>query len=133
MQARLLRIAEERGIIRWASGARKYKGAINTGKVYEQKIGLVNSQGDTLTLRRITVALHEPTRDGDTAIHLLSNVPRRHASAQTLAASYGKRWTIETMFQEQYLCQLRKAEGRLRGCCKIHYANRFSNRRIMLI
>ena len=43
---------------------------------------------------------HEPTRDGDTEIHLLSNVPRRHASAQTLAASYRKRWTIETMFQE---------------------------------
>jgi len=40
-------------------GARKLKGTINTGKVYEQKIGLVNSQGDTLTLRRITVALQE--------------------------------------------------------------------------
>ena len=81
-------------------GSRIYKGTIDTGKVYEQRIDLVNAQGDTLILRRITVALHEPTRDGDTAIHLLSNVPRRHASAQTLAASYGKRWTIETMFQE---------------------------------
>src|SRR5256712_9363634 len=50
-------------------GARKLKGAINTGKVYEQKICLVNAQGDTLTLRRITVALHEPTRDGDAEIH----------------------------------------------------------------
>jgi hypothetical protein len=81
-------------------GARKLKGTINTGKVYEQKIGLVNSQGDTLTLRRITVALHEPTRDGDAEIHVLSNVPMRKASAQRLAESYGKRWTIETMFQE---------------------------------
>jgi hypothetical protein len=53
-----------------------------------------------LLLRRITVALHEPTRDGDTAIHVLSNVPMRKASAQKLAESYGKRWTIETMFQE---------------------------------
>jgi len=76
-------------------GARKLKGTINTGKVYEQKIGLVNSQGDTLTLRRITVALHEPTRDGDAEIHVLSNVPMRQASAQKLAESYGKRWTIE--------------------------------------
>jgi hypothetical protein len=81
-------------------GARKLKGAINTGKVYEQKIGLVNSQGDTLTLRRMTVVLHEPTRDGDAEIHVLSNVPMRKASAQKLAESYGKRWTIETMFQE---------------------------------
>jgi len=81
-------------------GARTLKGTINTGKVYEQQIGLVNSQGDTLTLRRITVALHEPTRDGDAEIHVLSNVPMRKASAQKLAESYGKRWTIETMFQE---------------------------------
>ena len=81
-------------------GSRTYKGAIDTGKVYEQRIDLVNAQGDTMTLRRITVALHEPTRDGDAELHILSNVPRRQASAQTLAASYRKRWTIETMFQE---------------------------------
>jgi hypothetical protein len=81
-------------------GSRTYRGAIDTGKVYEQRIDLTNAQGATMTLRRLTVALPEPTRDGDTAIHLLSNVPRRQASAQTLAASYRKRWTIETMFQE---------------------------------
>src|SRR2546426_355956 len=62
-------------------GARKMRGAIDSGKVYEQKIGLVNAQGDTLMLRRLTVALHEPTRDGDTEIHVLSNVPRRKASS----------------------------------------------------
>ena len=81
-------------------GARKLKGAITTGKVYEQKLGLVNAQGDTLTLRRITVALPEPTRDGDAEIHVLSNVPMRKASAQKLAERYGKRWTIATLFQE---------------------------------
>jgi hypothetical protein len=52
-----------------------------------------------MTLRRLTVAVHKPTRDGDTAIHLLRNVPRRPASAQTLAASDGKRWTLATMLQ----------------------------------
>jgi len=81
-------------------GARQYKGTIDTGKVYEQQIGLVTAQGDPWLLRRITVALEKPTRDGDTEIHLLSNVPMRKGSAQTLAASYGKRWTLETMFQE---------------------------------
>src|SRR5712692_7675084 len=80
-------------------GARQYKGAIDTGKVYEQKRGLVNAQGDPLLLRRIPVAVHEPTRDGDTAIHVSSNVPMRKARAQKLAESDGKRWTIETMFQ----------------------------------
>ena len=81
-------------------GARQMRGAIDSGKVYEQKISLVNAQGDTLMLRRLPVALHEPTRDGDTEIHGLSNVPRRKASAPKLAESYGKRWTIETMFHE---------------------------------
>ncbi len=47
----------------------------------------------------MTVALHEPTRDGAMEIHVLSNVPRRKASAPKLAESDGKRWTIATMFQ----------------------------------
>ena len=81
-------------------GERKLQGAIATGKVYEQKIGLVNAPGDTLPLRRMTVALHEPTRDGDMEIPVLSNVPRRKASAPKLAERYGKRWTMETMFHE---------------------------------
>jgi hypothetical protein len=81
-------------------GRRQSKGALDTGKVYEQKIGLVNAQGAPLLLRRMTVALHEPTRAGDTAIHVLRNVPMRKARAQKLAESDGKRWTIATMFQE---------------------------------
>ena len=81
-------------------GARPYKGAIDTGQVSEQKIGLVNAQGGPLLRRRLTVALHEPTWDGDTEIPVLSNVPMRKASAQKLAESYGKRWPIETMLQE---------------------------------
>ena len=72
-------------------GERQWQGASATGKVYDQKIGLVNAHGDTLPLRRITVALHEPTRDGDREIHVLSNVPRRQASAPKLAESDGKR------------------------------------------
>ena len=78
-------------------GSRTDKGALATGKVDEQKRRLVNAQGDPVTLRRMTVALHEPTRDGDTEVHVLSNVPGRKASAQKLAEAYGTRWTIETM------------------------------------
>ena len=81
-------------------GVRQSKGAIDTGKGYEQKRGLVTAQGDPVRLRRLTVAWHEPTRDGETAIHVLSHVPMRKASAQKLAERYGKRWMIETMFPE---------------------------------
>lgn len=81
-------------------GPRKAKGKTSTGKVYEQKLRITNSNGKTLTLRRITVKLNEPTRDGDTEIHLLTNLPASAASAKKVAQLYAERWTIETMFQE---------------------------------
>jgi hypothetical protein len=81
-------------------GSRTDKSAIATGKVYEQKRRLVNAQGDPVTRRRSTVALHEPTRDGDPEVHVLSHVPVRKASAQKLAEAYGTRWTMETMLHE---------------------------------
>ena len=56
--------------------------------------------GETMRVRRITIALKEPTRDGDTALHILSNVPIPRASAAQLARLYGKRWSIETAFLE---------------------------------
>jgi hypothetical protein len=81
-------------------GSRPYQGAIDTGTVYAPRIDRVNAQGERMTRRRLPVAWREPPREGDAAIPLLRNVPRRHASAQTLAASDGKRWTIATMGQE---------------------------------
>jgi hypothetical protein len=81
-------------------GKRRAKGNVATGKVYEQELQVTDLQGNTLTLRRITVKLKVPTRDGDTEIHLLTNLPATSASARKVAGLYAKRWTIETMFQE---------------------------------
>lgn len=81
-------------------GARKARGKTATGRVYEQDMRIVDADGKTLTLRRITVKLKEATRDGDTEIHLLTNLPVKDASAAKVAELYSKRWTIETMFQE---------------------------------
>lgn len=81
-------------------GSRKFKGNTETGKVYEQSLAITDSEGKTLTLRRITVTLKQPTRDGDTEIHLLTNLPGGDASALKVARLYARRWTIETMFQE---------------------------------
>ena len=82
-------------------GRRKYMGRIETGRVYEQPMEITDPKtGSTVTIRRITVKLNKPTRDGDTEIHILTNVPRRAANAQKVADLYRKRWTIETMFQE---------------------------------
>lgn len=81
-------------------GARKAKGKTSTGTVYEQKMRIIDSNGKALTLRRITVKLKKATRDGDTELHLLTNLPVKDASAVKAAGLYAKRWTIETMFQE---------------------------------
>jgi IS4 transposase len=81
-------------------GARTSKGTTETGKAFEQAIRLTDAEDQTLTLRRITVQLNRPTRDGDREIHLLTNLPAEAASARQVAELYAKRWTIETMFQE---------------------------------
>jgi hypothetical protein len=81
-------------------GKRRDRGRIETGRVYEQRIRTTNDAGEILFLRRVTLVLDKPTRDGDTEIHVLTNLPRKDASARLIADLYRKRWTIETAFQE---------------------------------
>jgi len=79
-------------------GRRRFIGDSSTGKVYEQTIELTYG-GETRTLRRITVELLQPTRDGDMVIHLLTNLPADITAVQC-AELYRKRWSIETLFYE---------------------------------
>jgi IS4 transposase len=79
-------------------GGRRYVGESATGMVYEQDIELTHA-GRTLTLRRITIELLKPTRDGDMILHLLTNLPEA-VSALQCAELYRKRWSIETLFYE---------------------------------
>ncbi len=82
-------------------GKRRSRGITTTGKVFEEKIEITNPDtGKTLRLRRISVKLNEPTRDGDWEIHVLTDLPVKDASAVSVVTIYQKRWTIETMFQE---------------------------------
>ncbi len=74
-------------------------GDIETGVVYEQKMEVPNEDGEVSVYRRITVHLYEPTRDGDTEIHVVTNLPKR-VSATSIANLYRDRWQIETAFQE---------------------------------
>ena len=87
--------------LRWESvGKRRRRGRIETGAVFEQTIKAVNDAGEVLILRRITVELDKPTRDGDRQIHVLTNLPREDAPAKRIAELYRLRWTIETAFAE---------------------------------
>jgi IS4 transposase len=81
-------------------GKRKDRGRTATGRVFEQKIRAVNDAGEIFFLRRVTVVLDKPTRDGDGEIHLLTNLPIKHAHATAVAELYRRRWTIETAFAE---------------------------------
>ena len=81
-------------------GRRRYRGRSETGEVYEQAVELRDDQGHVLKARRVTVVLDEPTRDGDTELHILTNLPQGDADALVIAALYRGRWTIETAFGE---------------------------------
>lgn len=84
-------------------GARRRIGRTKTGMVYEQTIRLTQTKyGEDrhLAARRITIELDEPTRDGETEIHLITNVPFEDADARDLARLYQERWLVENAFQE---------------------------------
>jgi hypothetical protein len=80
-------------------GQRRPRGQTDTGKLYEQKIQL-HWKGQTLVVRRVTLVLNEPTRDGDTEIHILTNLTEKEAEAAKVAELYRKRWTIERRFYD---------------------------------
>jgi IS4 transposase len=87
--------------LRWETiGERASKGRSETGAVFEQNVRLTNDEGEILIVRRITVELEQPTRDGDRTIHILTNLPEEAADALQVAALYRRRWTLETAFQE---------------------------------
>jgi hypothetical protein len=81
-------------------GTLRRRGRIETGEVFEQKVTLEGEDGTRLEVRRILLRLEAPTRDGETELAVVTNVPPRDASAVAIAALYRKRWTLETMFFE---------------------------------
>ena len=75
-------------------------GKTETGKVTEQKIEVVNELGEKKPFRLIRVYLKKKTRDGDTYIAIITDLPKAFASASLIAELYRNRWKIETSFQE---------------------------------
>lgn len=81
-------------------GERRLLGRTERGVVYQQAVLLSNGQGQQLQVRRITIELDQPTRDGETELHLLTNLPEEAADGLLLARLYLLRWRIETAFAE---------------------------------
>lgn len=87
--------------LRWELvGERRELGRSERGMVYEQAVRLRNEQGQELSVRRITIQLDQPTRDGETELHLLTNLPLEAADGLLLARVYLMRWLIETAFAD---------------------------------
>lgn len=72
---------------------------IHGEKVFEQLVVLTH-QGGERTVRRITIQLRKPTRDGDTQLHILTNLTVKEASGMKVGELYQKRWIIEGVFHE---------------------------------
>ena len=91
-----------------------FVGSCSSGEVFEQSVKLWLSDapvgkrysgpgvgpGQWVMMRRITIKLKRPTRDGDKELHLFTNVPAEKADAIALANLYQSRWKIETVFFE---------------------------------
>ena len=80
---------------------RRWAGQDGRGRdIYEQSIRLTDPEtGETFHARRVTIVLDKPNKDGETELHILTNLPRKAADAVRIADLYADRWTIETGFQ----------------------------------
>jgi IS4 transposase len=75
-------------------------GRVATGFVQEQTIRVTEIDGDgVMDLRRIRLRLDRPTRDKETELFLLTDLPPGHADALLVAETYRRRWTLENVFQ----------------------------------
>ena len=86
-----------------------YQGQSDGGEVFSQDV-ILEYSGIKLNCRRIVVKLEKPTRDGETEIAILTNLPASHASSILVSQLYRKRWRVETLFQvvtQTFHCEIK--------------------------
>jgi hypothetical protein len=80
-------------------GPRRGVGRCETGELFEQALWLEDGEGGTLEVRRVTLVLDTPTQEGETEIHVLTNLPAAVAAACVMGV-YRGRWRAEGLFQD---------------------------------
>lgn len=70
-----------------------------TGAIHERPGVVEGQQGETLPVRLIQIRLDKKTRDGESVLELVTDLPAE-VSAETIAAAYRQRWRIETAFAQ---------------------------------
>ena len=94
-------IRQHASTLRWRRQSRRRRvGRCETGVLYEQTLWLENEDHESLPVRRVTLVLDRPTRDGEAEIHLVTNLPPQAATTRRAAELYRERWTIEGLFQD---------------------------------
>jgi hypothetical protein len=81
-------------------GKLRRRGRTASGRVSQQNISIDGADGKSLILRRVVLELDEPTRDGETIITLVTNLPVKEVHARVVAKVYQERWLIEGAFLE---------------------------------
>ncbi len=71
-----------------------------TGWVSERSAWVVRDGQQVLRVRCLRVRLKQQTRDGESEVLLLTNLPAEVADAVMVADLYRRRWSVETLFQE---------------------------------
>lgn len=77
-------------------GSLRRGGRTETAEIFEQPVTLRTVDGE-LRVRRVVLRLDTPTRDGDTEMAIITNLPSS-VPACTVADLYRRRWTIESFF-----------------------------------
>ena len=70
-----------------------------SGHVAEQRVRFEAPTGSVHECRRLRLKLKEATRDGETLLYILTNLPRQAAPTAQVAELYRQRWTLETAFK----------------------------------
>jgi hypothetical protein len=97
----------EHALLAWEPAGKVRKlGRTEGGRLREQRVRILDDNDEPVYLRRVVVDLDEPTRDGDSVVAVLSNLPEQDADARVVAKLYRRRWTIEHAF-EDLACALR--------------------------
>ena len=93
-------VREHASTLHWvAAGPEQAAGRGESGSLTEQELRIADEHGTELRLRRITLRLDRPTRDGERVIVVLTTLPAQVAAA-AVAEVYRKRWGIEGAFQD---------------------------------
>ena len=93
-------VREHASTLHWvAEGPVQAAGRCETGSLSEQALEIADEGGRRLTVRRISLGLDRPTRDGDRVIVVLTTLPPE-VTAAAVVELYRKRWRIEGAFQE---------------------------------